>query len=85
MARTSGQLSRTRPPHLPTPNHIQLFLVLAAADLLAWRPYQKKVLEFPSESPGGCSYPQINIRAAHSLQHLLVGPVHTSEGPARVL
>lgn len=65
------------------PNYTKLFLVLAAADLVAWRLYQKNILEFPSESPSGCSYQQINIRAAHSLQHLL-GLSTASKDPARV-
>lgn len=37
------------------PNQTKLFLVLAAADLVVWRLYQQRVLEFSSESPAAVS------------------------------
>lgn len=79
-----GTLNRqcTRALHIPTSRptafplvmeQTKLFLVLAAADLVVLRLYQKKVLEFPYKNLW--SYLQIKIKAACLCRALLWGPV----------
>lgn len=72
------------PDQLPFHDQTKLFLVLAAADLVVLRLYQKKVLEFPYKNLP--SYLQIKIKAACPGRALLWGSVLNSQrAPQRVV